>query len=185
MPYIKSLLKQVEIYYGRVIKTTVHFEALSAVVEHQTNERISSSTLKRLWGYVRDRHEPRIYTLDVLSKYIGYRNFEHFCEVQRSNPDNNSNFFEAFTLSSEDLKIGDRIEIGWSPNRYLILKYLGSSNFIVESSDNSKLLVNDEFSVNSFILAYPLYLSGIIRDNKVLPSYVAGVKGGLTILSMI
>ncbi len=184
-PYIKSLLTAVEQYHSRPIRTTVNFEALSITVEQQTSERISASTLKRLWGYVADKHEPRRYTLDVLSKYIGHRDFDSFCEWLASQNLSDSDFFSAKKILSTSLQQGVRIEIGWNPDRYIILECLGENRFRVESSENSQLDVGDEFSVAIFMLGYPLYIPMVVRGGVVLSSFVGGKRGGLTILSIL
>lgn len=184
-PYIKSLLEAIEQYHSRPIRTTVDFEALSITVEQQTSERISSSTLKRLWGYVSDKHEPRRYTLDVLAKYIGRKDFETFCEWLTSQNLSDSDFFTSKKIISTDLECGTRIEIGWSPDRYITLRYLNENRFRIESCENSKLNAGDEFSVATFMLGYPLYIPSVLRDGELLPSFVGGKSGGLTILSVL
>ena len=80
MPELAYLLDEVEKKYGRRIATTTDFESLSVVIEHQTGELVSSSTLKRLWGYVSLNPTPRISTLDILSRFVGSRDFKMFCE---------------------------------------------------------------------------------------------------------
>ncbi len=185
LTHIHTLLAEVECFYGRVIRTTVHFEALSVTIENGTNERISASTLKRLWGYVNDRHEPRQYTLDVLSKYIGQKDFKHFCQKIEENPENTSAFFTPKTIASSQLAVGDKLEIGWTPDRYLVLLYLGDNDFRVLVSENSKLEVNDEFLAANFMLGYPLYLSSVLRNTQTLPAFVAGSQGGLTVLNQL
>lgn len=184
-PYIKSLLQAIEQYHARPIRTTVDFEALSITIEQQTSERISASTLKRLWGYVSDKHEPRRYTLDVLSKYIGRKDFDTFCEWLSSQNRSDSYFFTATKVISVELNEGARVEIGWSPDRYIMLEHLGGCRFRVESVENSKLAVGDEFSVATFMLGYPLYIPSIARDGKLLSSFVGGKSGGLTVLSIL
>ncbi len=52
VPELNYLLAEVEKRYGRRLSTSADFEALSVVVEHESGELISASTLKRLWGYV-------------------------------------------------------------------------------------------------------------------------------------
>ncbi|MFI3331699.1 MAG: hypothetical protein R3Y38_07835 [Rikenellaceae bacterium] len=184
-PHIQGLLAQVEIYHSRAIRTTMDFEALSISVEHQTNERISSSTLKRLWGYVSDKHSPRRYTLDVLSKYIGHKDFDEFCLWHSEQNPSESDFITPTKILSSDLEINTRLEIGWKPDRYLTLRYLGENRYIIESSENSKLLAGDEFSITTFMLNYPLYLPYVLRNKTIMPSFVAGKNGGLTILSLL
>ncbi len=185
LTYTKALLSSVEQYHSRAIRTTVDFEALSITIEQQTSERISASTLKRLWGYVSDRHAPRRYTLDVLSKYIGHKDFEGFCLWLDSLNLSGSDFFTTRKIASADLKRGARLEIGWHPDRYLILEHLGQCRFRVERSLNSKLIEGDEFSVPTFMLRYPLYIPSVVRQGELLPSFVGGKNGGLTTLATI
>ena len=68
IPEISLLLLEVERKYGRKVSTSTDFESLSVVIEHEIGEYLSSSTLKRLWGYVSLRPTPRISTLDVLCR---------------------------------------------------------------------------------------------------------------------
>ena len=68
IPELTFLLSEVEKKYNRRIATTTDFESLSVVIEHTTGELLSSSTLKRLWGYVSLNPTPRISTLDILSR---------------------------------------------------------------------------------------------------------------------
>jgi hypothetical protein len=78
MPELAYLLDEVEQKYGRRIATTTDFESLSVVIEHQIGEMLSASTLKRLWGYVSLNPTPRIATLDILSRFVGHKNFKAF-----------------------------------------------------------------------------------------------------------
>ena len=80
IPELSFLLSEVEKKYGRRVATSTDFESLSVVIEMSVGELISSSTLKRLWGYVSLNPTPRIATLDVLARFVGYRNFKEFCE---------------------------------------------------------------------------------------------------------
>jgi len=81
IPELKFLLSEVEKAYGRGVHTTTDFEALSVVIEHDINERLSCSTLKRLWGYVSNHSSPSLATLNILSRYVGKRDFLAFCEA--------------------------------------------------------------------------------------------------------
>lgn len=182
---IKYLLQRVESFYSNTVKTTTDFEKLSIAIEHITHEQISASTLKRIWGYVTYTHTPRRYTLDILSKFIGYADFDTFCLESISEKISDSDFFTPFKILSNDLSIADKIEIGWNPNRYLILEFLGDNRYKVIDNKNSKLMVGDEFSTPTFMLKYPLYITNIIRNGERLPVFVGGKIGGLTILSII
>lgn len=182
---IKYLLQRVETFHSHAINTTVDFEKLSAIIEYTTQERISASTLKRIWGYVTNNHTPRRYTLDTLAKFIGYHDYDAFCKSEISEKVSDSDFFTSFKILSADLSIGDKLEIGWSPNRYLIIDYLGDNRYKVTQRDNSKLEIGDEFITSAFMLKFPLYLANVYRGENILPTFVGGKIGGLTILSLI
>lgn len=182
IPELNELLNEVEKRYNRKISTTTDFEALSVVIEHEINEMISASTLKRLWGYVSSKPIPRASTLDILSRYIGKRNFLDFCDYLKSNATVESGNFTSKFITASELNPGDQVTIGWNPNRLVELIYLGSFRFKVMRAENSQLIENDEFEATSFSLGYPLYIPFIIRNGEKLPSYIAGSINGITTL---
>ena len=184
MPELAYLLTEVENKYGRRIATTTDFESLSFVIEHQTGEQISSSTLKRLWGYVSLNPTPRIATLDVLSKFVGHKNFKAFCESLKESKNFVSTFFTARCQTVAELRPGVEVTIGWAPNRLVRLNYLGDFLFEVVCSENSQLLPGDRFELSEIIIGYPLYISRILRDGKYTPSYVAGRNDGINLLNI-
>lgn len=51
-------------------------EYLSYDIEKETKLRISINTLKRLFGFLEDIKAPRLYTLDIIAKYLGYKNWD-------------------------------------------------------------------------------------------------------------
>lgn len=73
-----ELRKKVEEKLG--FKPTVrrHFDQLADAVFEVTKEQISSTTLRRIWGY-QETDRPtavRRYTLDLLSRYAGYKDYD-------------------------------------------------------------------------------------------------------------
>lgn len=54
------------------------FEVLSEQIFDQTQVRLSTSTLRRLWGRVRYDHLPSITTLNTLAKYLGHADWRAF-----------------------------------------------------------------------------------------------------------
>lgn len=179
IPEVAFLLKEVERKYGRKVNTTTDFESLSIVIEHEIGEYISSSTLKRLWGYVNLKPTPRISTLDILCRYIGYLSFADFREALKNSNANSSSFFTTPYISSSELNPGDRLVIGWMPNRLVSLQYEGDDAFTVLNSENAKLQAGDRFRATQFLLGYPLYIDQVQRPDGSTPSYVAGQNGGL------
>jgi len=184
IPELAFLLTNVEKRYGRKVATSSDFESLSIVIEHHTGELISSSTLKRLWGYVNLNPTPRIATLDILSRFIGHRDFQDFCDSLTESDTFVSTFFTSKYLAVSELSAGTRITIGWAPNRVVDLLYLGEFLFEVEHSANSQLKVKDRMEISSIIVGYPLVISRILRDGEYTSSYIAGRQGGINLLKL-
>lgn len=184
MPELAYLLDEVEQKYGRRIATTTDFESLSVVIEHQIGEMLSSSTLKRLWGYVSLNPTPRVATLDILSRFVGYKDFKNFCEGLKESKAFVSTFFTAKYQTVVELSPGTVVTIGWAPNRMVKLNYLGDFQFEVISSENSQLLLGDRFELSEIIIGYPLYISRILRGGAYTPSYVAGRQKGISLMKI-
>ena len=77
----KAILKQeVERTFGHQLKEARDFEELSHLLLSHTRERLSPTTLKRFWGYLKNEEvQTRPHTLDVLAWFVGYKDFEDFC----------------------------------------------------------------------------------------------------------
>ncbi|MGM9742513.1 MAG: hypothetical protein ACI3ZC_05595 [Candidatus Cryptobacteroides sp.] len=185
IPEVNYLLCLVEKQYGNKLKTATDFEALSISIENDTSELISSSTLKRLFGYVSLKPVPRKSTLDILSRFIGDKDYDDYCRKLKDNPLFNSAFFSAKTVYASDLEEGAQVTIGWEPNRIVRLEHLGNGSFEVKESVNSSLMAGDRFETASFMLGYPLYLSRVLRDGIYTPSFIAGITGGLNRLEAL
>lgn len=184
MPELAYLLTEVERKYGRRIATTTDFESLSVVIEHHIGEHISSSTLKRLWGYVSLNPTPRVATLDVLSRFIGHRDFRAFCKYLKDAQIYASNFFTSKYQTVAELKPDTVVHIGWAPNRLVKMRYIGNHQFEVISSENSQLRPGDLFELSEIIVGYPLFISRILRNGAYTPSYVAGQIDGINLLKL-
>ena len=183
IPELAELLRLVEEKFSRRLSTTTDYELLSIVIERETGSVVSSSTLKRLWGYVNYASVPRIATLDTLSRYVGYDSFRALCKHLKASGVRVSSFFTTNVLLASSLVPGAAVRIGWAPNRVVNLKYLGDSRFEVLSSQNAKLRSGDIFESSEFILGIPLFLGAITRaDGEVTPPYVAGKAEGLNLL---
>lgn len=184
-PEIAELLLLVEKKYGKALRTTTDFDEFSFYLQKREFGLISTSTLKRLWGYVNDIHKPRVQTLDLLSRFIGFSFFSAFSEYLKSSSAYNSSFFSAHQVMAKELTPGTELEIGWSPNRYLRLLYKGNTLFEVEEAKQSKLQKGDCFETASFLKGQPLFLPYVLRNGERTSPFIAGRNGGLTLLNCI
>ena len=181
-PEIYELRLRIETSIKRKIQTPADFDFLRGIIWERTHEQISTSTLKRLWGYVDGVDNARNSTLNVLSKALGYENWDAFILKLKSENMDNSDLVMSESVSSGDLKIGDRLMIAWQPNRVCRLKYLGDNQFEVMESQNSKLKVGDTFRCGLFILGEPVYINDLRQNNGTGEPklFVIGNKSGLT-----
>ena len=72
-PHIIQLLS---LRCKRELRLATDYEFLALDIESVTGERISQNTIKRLTGFLPDHRTPRIQTLDVLARYLGYNNWD-------------------------------------------------------------------------------------------------------------
>ena len=181
-PEIYELRLRIEASIKRKIETPADFDFLRGIIWERTHEQISTSTLKRLWGYVDGVDNARNSTLNVLSKALGYENWDAFILKLKSENVDNSDLVMSESMSSSNLKIGDRLMIAWQPNRVCVLKYLGDNQFEVMESQNSKLKVGDTFRCGLFILGEPVYINDLRQNNGTGEPklFVIGNKSGLT-----
>ncbi len=93
---------------------------------------------------------PRMQTLDLLSRFIGFDFFSSFCSYLKSSSAYNSSFFSACQVMASELAPGAEVEIGWSPNRYLRLHYRGKALFEVCEARQSTLQKGDCFETSAF-----------------------------------
>ena len=51
-------------------------EYLSFEIEKSTKRRISTNTIKRLFGFIQGVQSHRLYTLDIIARYIHFKNWD-------------------------------------------------------------------------------------------------------------
>ena len=146
---------------------------------------INAKTLKRFFGYDKTEGSSfvRLYTLDVLSQYVGYDSWDAYLEHLRLLEGSGSGDFNGSQVNADDLQVGDTLQISWQPNRRSTLKYLGNQQFEITATENSKWQVGDTFLCKHFFSGKPLYVDNLTDKNGILKSamYVVGEKGGITL----
>ena len=173
---IDRLKASVEHFVGREIKLPRDFVFLEKQVECYTSVKISQSTLKRLWGYVSCDSAPSYYVLDTLATMLGYTSWTDF--VKRSLDSESSCRIVRRKLQMDALSLGDKIELMWSPFRVLVAEYTGDGTFVVEQSENSKLIAGDTFHCSCVIEGEPLYLTDVTQPGIEACGDVCGKMGG-------
>ena len=58
------------------------FEVLSEQIFERTKKRLSVTTLKRIWGRAELVANPSLGTLDILSQFVGRKNWREYTQTQ-------------------------------------------------------------------------------------------------------
>lgn len=180
----KALMVAAEKAVGRKMCTPRDFDFLAMRIFDSTHSYMSPTTLKRFWGYLNNSktYKPRKSTLDLLSIYVGYKDYEVFCSQSSANEDEGSDYVKSPNLYTTSIRVGNIVKLIWNPNRCIKIKFMGDDMFEVVESVNSKLLIGDRFCCSCFIDNEPLYLTRLVRDGMVIGAYVCGQKGGIKFL---
>ena len=171
------LKNEVETLVGRKIVSPRDFDFLSRQIEGYTQESVSVSTLKRMWGYVACSCKPSKFNLELLSRMVGYPSWEAFVESKDAVA--SSRFFIKSKLIADALDRGDQVRLTWQPGRIVTIEYMGNDCFKVLESQNSKLTSGDTFTCHQFVADEPLYLSNLNHPGIPPCNYVAGQNGGI------
>ena len=186
IPQISLLRQAVERAIDFPLSTHGDFLRLSAGIEYTLREHMSESTLERLWGYSTRYYETvSVRTLNVLARFVGYHSWDDFC-VKSAKGISESELFSDEAISSADLNVGDRLRIGWPPNRICVIRYLGENRFVAEETENSTMQPGDSFSCIQIQKGKPLHLDLFQKagnDEKL--RYIVGINTGLTLLEKV
>ena len=178
----EELKRDVERVVGHELRQARDFEELSECILKGTRERLSPTTLKRLWGYLkREEVQTRPHTLDVLARFVGFKSYADFCENVARQEEEQSGVKATERVTANELKRGQRLVIRWRPDRRIVVKHQGDGHFIVEMSENSKLNVGDTFTCHLMLQHEPLYLDQLVHDGMPPTAYVAGERNGVTV----
>ena len=178
---VAALRQQVEEYLQRKIVTPADYDFLSETIRERVRQSVSATTLKRMWGYVRDvgsAYKPSRYTMCALSRMLGFRDYEDFV-ASYNRGEVQSRTYRGETVMTSDLNPGDVMEISWSPARTVLLRYEGEGRFLVIKAVNAKIHEGDVVECVSFTQNSPLYINRVIRPSEPTMSYVAGSRSGI------
>ncbi len=158
-------------------------ERLALDIETITGEHMGVNTIKRLLGMIDDEREPRVSTLSIVARYLGYADWEELVLFDKGS---NSAFNDddEGVLTASSLPKGSIVKVSYSPDRELRFCHLHDGRFLVEQSVHSKLQVGDEISLTHFVKGYPLLVNEVTRGGKSLGRFVAGKERGIDFQQM-
>jgi hypothetical protein len=186
IPQVAALKLAVEKRFGHPIETRSDFTLLAADIERTTRDHIAENTLRRLWGRISSYDTVFTRTLDILSKYIGHEQWKSYCDYlsKEKNPESEI-VVEAVSIRVEDLKPGDKIRIGWLPDRICIVQYMGGRTFKAIDAKNATLQIGDTFECSLMLKNFPLFVENLIHGGEYCNRYTMGMINGITTLEKL
>lgn len=80
----KKLRSDIETKSGMRLKHRSDFLAFATLLQRETSQRLSDTTLRRFWGYQEGgKHTATIHTLDILCTYLGYKNWDKYASCNK------------------------------------------------------------------------------------------------------
>lgn len=183
IPY-GQLRTDIETALKKKLQTPKDFEFLRERIYARLHILVSRTTLMRLWGYVDEEVTPRKGTLDILSRFLGYQDWESYQENASLPKEQQSSPVMSRKLNvNSDLYIGERLRLTWQPDRVCDVEYLGELSFRVIASENTRILPSDTFQCSLIVEGEPLYLDNLRKgdgsSSAETIAYVCGKKTGV------
>ena len=176
---IRVLCRQVETAANLEARTSRHFEMLSNLVNNRTGVLLSPTTLKRIWGYIDEDVTTRRATLDVLSRFCGWRDYGHFLSID-SHDIESGNVGSNTVRAGVDVRPGECVRLFWNPARVCDIEYIGNFEWKILASRGTRLKPGDTFRCAMIVAGEPLYLDNLIHEDNRPGVYVCGRKSGVT-----
>ncbi len=161
--------------------TPTGFNDLSRQIQQITGETLSTSSIKRIWGYVHYNKSFSPTTLNILARFNGMKDWEDFKKILRENPptDDDSGFHNENIIETNKYSSGDRILLSWNDGKQCELECVGHMRFRVLKSENIKLKSSDIVTLHTLCIGQPVYISDIIRGDIHFNNYIGAKRGGL------
>jgi hypothetical protein len=163
--------------FGQPVRYPKDCNVLADHISSICKTKISGSTLKRLYGFVKGTQEPRLYTLDIISEYLGFKGWEHL--LQFLDKSDGTETKELEKLKPEQVRKGQTIFLTYEPGKKIEIQKQGNA-FLIISSNDRKLILGDEVKFGVVELHYPLTFTSILRKGEIVGKIQVATISGIT-----
>jgi len=172
--------EKIEKEFGKgSIKYAKDCDALASAIATKCNCKVSSSTLKRLFGINKSGiGSPRAFTLDVIANYIGYHTWDDIVRDITHADKNKPQPLQ--TLISKELTMGAKFLIYFTPQSYIAIEYINNNRYKLILQNRTPLMVNDVLEITKVETHVPLLIRKIIRNEIIHSEIILGKITGVT-----
>ncbi len=102
---VDKLKHAVELKFGRKILYAKDATLLAIDIDTIVNKQVSQSTIKRMWGLVKCKFQPSKYTLNALSEYLGFVNWDDYKGISQklASPENDYQTWESVKKKADSI----------------------------------------------------------------------------------
>jgi hypothetical protein len=181
---LSEIVKQkLETKAGIRVRYTRDCRALANKISEKCNCVISASTIQRLFGLTKGTKEPRAYTLDIISNYLGYKDWDNLLDSYSNASPKTERIINE--LRPSKLKTGERFLLSYKPDTTISIEYAGKNKFKVLAARNSRLNQGDIFKVSVIALHHPLFILDVEGTEHGEGRLVEGKISGITSIKKI
>jgi hypothetical protein len=172
--------EKIENKFNAPIRYSKDCDLLAVAISNETRSKISGSTIKRMFGIIPTKHSPSLYTLDVLSVYLGYANYDDLINEFRAHLEPlRMNLKE---LDSAEIAPGYKFKVSYDKEFHFTIEMLENKNICISESNDSRWKIGDLIEFKRILVNYPLFIENYSR--KGIPqgeSIVGKILGVRTI----
>lgn len=162
---------------GCDVTTPAGATILANDIELKTGEKLAANTIKRLVGILPYESLPRITTLNIIGRYIGYKSWDAFMVAVKQGTSIFGDFYPFVEVCR--LKPNALISFEWEPDRQITLRHTHICFCEVISVTNSKLKEGDVLELAQLADGFPFFVKNVIRNGECLGSYTAATETGI------
>ena len=178
----RAIKDKVEHKYGSTVRYPVECDALAEEISKTTGRSISSSTIKRLWGFIEGASAARSYTLDTVAEYCGHSCFDDL--IESFNPTDYVKKAPITFLLTKDIPVGREIFFTFGGEASLNMKLDENHSYRVLESNNCELVAGDVFECVKIEVGLPVFIYNWHRGTEHIGSTVLAKLTGVISISM-
>lgn len=152
----QQIRQKIEARFGRPVSYSKDCEALSRSIAKTCGERISVTTLKRLFGFAKGVEKPRLFTLDVLASYAGAKDWSALLSETKAAEEQTDALFRLIVKNTQT----DLYRL-----QHQLLQNLATNNIDIRQTENLCRQFGKQPEITSFIIEL-VNLAG--RTNNLL-----------------
>ena len=175
--------KKIEEKSGIKIRYSRDCDILANEIFKKSNCKLSASTIRRLFGFIKSEATPRVYSLDVIAIYLDYPSWDDL--IQSLNKSETVTSKIITEIKSSKIKKGDKYQYSCKPSVVVSFECIGNSKFKVIEAKNSQLLKGDLFTASLLALHHPLFILDVERDGKQLGRLIEAKISGITSINKL